>query len=269
MNAVSPIEPFDPSAPAMARFFRGFRAPFRAFRTLGERSDLWVWVVAPIAITTVMMGGATWGAITVAPRVTDALWPMDAQPLPMNQLLVRNALWAFLLVSTWVLSTVLAWFGGMILASPFYDRLSEQVERSHDATPARPSTTPAQIAGDIAIGVLHSFGNIALYGALFCPLACVQAVPFVGEVLGVIGGTILSSFLVAIEVLDFSLARRRYGWWQKLRWLWVHRMTFVGLGFASWLLLLVPLGGFVVTPVAVIAATELFVAMQRADALPA
>jgi uncharacterized protein involved in cysteine biosynthesis len=268
MNAVSPIEPFDANAKAAARFMRGFRAPFRAFRTLADQRELWTWVVVPILITTALMGGAMWTAVAVAPRVTDTLWPVGADPLPAAQLLVRNTLWAFLLVTTWVLSTVAAWFTGVILASPFYDRLSEQVERLHDATPARPTTSAAQIAGDIAVGVLHSFGNFALYMSLSCPLACVQGVPFVGEVLGVIGGTLLSSGLVAIEVLDFSLARRRYGWWQKLRWLWSHRATMLGLGFGSWILLLVPLGGFVITPVAVIAATELFIAMQRADALP-
>ncbi len=268
MNAVSPIEPFDANATPSARFMRGFRAPFGAFRTLGAHQALWPWVVVPILITTTLMGGATWAAITFAPRVTDTLWPLTEAKLPAAQLLVRNTLWAFLLVTSWVLSTVAAWFVGLILASPFYDRLSEQVERMHDATPARPVTSPAQIAGDIAVGVLHSFANFALYMALSCPLACVQGIPFLGEILGVIGGTLMSSWLVAIEVLDFSLARRRYGWWQKLRWLWAHRATMLGLGFGSWILLLVPLGGFVVTPVAVIAATELFIAMQRADALP-
>lgn len=268
MNAVSPIEPFDASATPSVRFMRGFRAPFRAIRTLRDQPDLWAWVAVPILLTAVLMGGATWAAFTIAPRVTNILWPVGSDGLTASHLLVRNTLWAFLLVATWAMMTIAAWFSGLILASPFYDRLSEGVERMHDATPARPTTSTAQIAGDIGLGVAHSLGNFALYMALGCPLACVQGVPFVGEVLGVIGGTLMSSWLVAIEVLDFSLARRRYGWWQKLRWLWAHRATMLGLGFGSWILLLIPLGGFVATPVAVIAATELFIAMQRADALP-
>lgn len=268
MNVVSPIDPFDASATPGARFMRGFRAPFGALRTLRDHSELWVWVGVPILLTAVMMGGATWTAFAVAPRVTDTLWPVGSERLTAGHLLARDTLWAFFLVATWVVMTVVAWFTGLILASPFYDRLSEGVERLHDATPARPTTSTAQIVGDIAVGIAHSLGNFALYMALGCPLACVQAIPFIGELLGVIGGTLMSSWLVAIEVLDFSLARRRYGWWQKLRWLWTHRATMLGLGFASWILLLIPLGGFIATPVAVIAATELFIAMQRADALP-
>lgn len=268
MTDVSPIEPYLSDGPWMPRFVRGFKGPFRGLRVLSVQSSLWPWVVVPILLTSLLMALALYTTLEVSPRLGQALWPMAQGGVSVGRRIAHQLFDTFLMVAMFGLTAVAAWFTGMILASPFYDRLSEAVERLHDAPPARTTTTWELIVGDVAVGMAHSFANFALYAALSCPLLLLPLIPFVGEVLSPLAGTLLSSWLVAIEVLDFSLARRRYGWWQKLRWLWAHRATMLGLGFGSWVLLLVPLGGFVAMPAAVIAATELFVAMQRADALP-
>ncbi len=153
-------------------------------------------------------------------------------------------------------------FVGTVLAAPFLDLLSERVETAlqdkiYNQPVGRPVGEPfriRQLAADILRSVGHAAKNLAILIAAF-PL---NFVPVVGQAswLGV------GWLLLAYDFTSFAMDRRRLSFREKWQRLLADLPSTLGFGAAVFLLLVVPLVGLVVLPVATVAGTMLFLDIE-------
>lgn len=249
---------------ALARFGRGFGFPFRAFRYLSHRRALWGWVAVPALINFAMFTGGVISSFVLAPRLLAVFWSR-----PEAGFLV--ALWV---VSAWVLRVAMASVVGMlvyllagVLAAPFNEVLSERVEQQELGDAAEPWGWKVFFR-DTLFSVLHSLGSLSLFIGIMAPLWLVNLFPGVGTVIFTIASWTVTSFFLAREMLDGVTSRRRLSFVSKFRLVGQHKALMGGFGFASNLLLWVPLLNFVCLPVGVVGATLLYCELERAGLAP-
>lgn len=249
-----------PSPATLAhRFTHGLRLPLIAGRRLLTTPRWWPYVIAPAALTLLLLAGALWLTLRYATPLTLALF---AEPTGTGALATLLAiLWtvAHVLLHLLLFLTlaIVSWFLSGVLASPLHDQLSWVVER--DALGACPDDAGGlrEAAGDVALGVAHSAMGLALYVAVWIPLALLHGIPVVGQLLYVLAATTLSALFLAREVLDYSLSRQRLGFARKLARIVTHLPECLGLGLALLALLAIPALNLLSMPIGVIAGTLL------------
>jgi CysZ protein len=231
---------------------------------------LWPWAVLPAVFTGTLLVAAvtlSWGPI--AGFVERALPgnPFAGTGLADHLDTLRTA-------AAWVVRGALtglvvvgATIVGSMAASPFHDRLSAGVEAvvlGEDHTPFDLRRT----LGDVSVGLGHSVLAIGLSTALSCGTVVLGLVPIVGVVLQLGAGLAISGMLSANEALDFTWARRRLTFAEKLRVLWDERAVTGGFGAALLALVSIPLLNVVTLPVGVAAATLLALELEAAGLTP-
>lgn len=250
----------------LTRFSLGFTAPIRGLRLLSRRPDLWPYVLLPVVITLLAIAGAAWGVwawsatllgwVVPWPTGGGGLWLVWMRGLwRLLAILFAVGLFAVLFVSAQLLGTV--------LSGPFHDRLSANIEDELGSAPADQATDWGTVVGDIAIGIAHSVLAFVLYAMVMTALFVINIVPVLGELLYVILGTLGTSLLLARELFDYPLSRRRMGFVDKLRFVAERRWLALGIGLATTLMLAVPLLNLLMMSVAVAGATILYAEEQE------
>ena len=180
--------------------------------------------------------------------------------------LARALLWIVLLMLVLAVSFVVVYVLGNVLAAPFNDLLSEQVERRRLGGAEQPFSL-RRLLEDIGFTIREELRRLGFFLAASCLLLLLHLIPLVGSAAqGLLGGWLTLLFF-ALEYLDLPLARRRVGFRKRWMLVWQHRMLCTGFGCATAVLLYIPLLNFLCIPIAVIGGTLMYADLLEAGAL--
>lgn len=248
------------------RFALGARYPFRGAHLLASTPALWRWVLAPALITTLTLTGALWAVIRYTPAFLAWIWPV-----PPGAGAIQLALWwviAVLLIgSLATLSAVGAWFASGLVAVPFLDQLSQRVESMQIGTREEP-TSWSELAGDLALSLLHTVLGLLLWLVVMAALLVVGLIPAVGPPLHGALSLSASALFACREMMDGPMSRRRMGFVHKLRVIGANLPQALGFGAIVAVVLWIPLMNFLLLPVAVTGGTLMFVDLERHGCVP-
>jgi CysZ protein len=141
-----------------------------------------------------------------------------------------------------------------IVGQPFYERISDRIERQLGEPPAG---TDAPWWRSFPRASLESALLLALTLACTAPLFVLGLVPVLGQTAVPVVQALVAGFFLAVELLAIPLERRGLHLAGRLRFVWRHRAQTLGFGVAAFLLFLVPLMNVLAMPGAVVGATLL------------
>lgn len=167
--------------------------------------------------------------------------------------IVHFLLFVILAAATVVISLLLF----MLMAAPFNDIMSEQVEGILGTWEPRPFSV-GFLLRDLGHTILLELARLGIKAAWLLPLLVLSyVIPVVGQIFYIVfGGYLLAKFL-GMDYVDWTLARRGYTWRERFRFAKQNRMALVGFGTAMILILFIPLGFVAVWPGAVAGGTIL------------
>lgn len=217
------------------------------------------YVVVPILVNVVVAAVLYGTLLSVGLRLVDRVVGEVTGPLAglaalLQVLVVILALLAvgFLLVRF-----------GVVLGSPWYGRLSEEVEalRRGAERPARPFSLSG--AGrDLARAVGYEARKLALVATLGLLLLAANLVPVLGQVAGTAGGALLAAVVACLDFFDGPLERSRLSFRGKLTAVRRTAPASLGFGLASAGLLAIPFVNLLCLPLCVAAGT-IFIVDRR------
>jgi len=155
--------------------------------------------------------------------------------------IVAVALFAFVLVAR-------------IIASPFLAQLSQDTERQVRGQVNEESFDVRTFVGDFGRAIGHSVVLLCLLGVTF-PLSFI---PVIGPIVWISSGW----GLLAYDFASFTLDRRHWSLKEKYRILRSAWPRVLGFGAATFVLMAVPLGGFIALPAATVAGTLLVLELE-------
>lgn len=140
----------------------------------------------------------------------------------------------------------------LLVGQPFYESLSEQVDRTEGGEVPESGLTLAQELWISARDSLRILGRVLLFGILLFALGFV---PVIGQTVVPVLGFCVSGFFLAQELTSVALMRRRVQLTEQLALLRGRRMLALGFGVPLVLSFLVPLVAVFLMPGAVAGAT--------------
>lgn len=246
----------------MQRFLEGAAAPFHALGYLQKNPRLWQYVVIPIVVnlvvaTVVYLGlfGAGWVGID---RMV-----ADTRLGGVIEVLLRVVLGLLLLFAA---GFCVVRFG-VVLGSPWYGTLSEQIEQGvmGAAPPAQPLTA-AGIARDIWRALGFELKKLGLSLAVGLVLLLLNLIPVAGQAINLVGAVLLGAFITCLDFFDGPLERRRLRFRTKMGVIRQHMPASLGFGLVGFGLVAIPFVNLLLIPLCVAAGT-LFLCEQRGPEL--
>ncbi|MBE9180290.1 EI24 domain-containing protein [Oculatella sp. LEGE 06141] len=153
---------------------------------------------------------------------------------------------------------------GVLLGSPWYGKLSEEIEKTRTGQVA---LIEVGLAQDVGRAVLYELKKLAVGLGCGMPLLLLGFFPGVGTLTASIGGILLAATLVCLDFLDSPLERRRLRFRQKLGVLWRSLPASASFGLVCFGLVSIPLINLLAIPLCVTAGT-LFVCDRVLPELP-
>lgn len=230
---------------------RGLGDVGRGFRFLNAHPRLWGWVMAPAAVTLVVLGALIYLVLRLADslvgRVTS--WLPDAIA-GVGGWVVWLVVIAALLFGAFVVFVSVAG----IVAGPFNEMLSEAVEEQVTGRKG-PAFSFGTFATSLARGIGHGLKRVivALLGALL--LFALGFVPVIGTIAAMILGGYFTSRGAAYDCYDAILSRREMAYDAKIAYLAARRGRTLGLGAAVAGMLFVPVLNLLALGVGAVGAT--------------
>lgn len=247
----------------LVRWARGFTYPVRGLKFLLAHPHLWPWVAMPILINLTLVTAAALTTSTSIPLVLNLLWSPNggwAEVIWWTLSLVTAAM-------LFLVALVILYFVSGIIAIPFNDRLSQEVENEllgerHE------DVTWRLFLGDLRMSIRHSLVGLAMWMLVMAALFLLELFPIVGSVLHLVLGLIASGFFLSREMMDGVMSRRRLSFRHKLRIIRSDVALMEGLGMGTAMLLWVPLLNCISLPVSVIGGTLMFCRLEQEGLLP-
>jgi CysZ protein len=238
----------------------GAVAPFRGLWYIATHPrPLLPWLVLPVLVNIAAVIGAFIAAFVGTPWLIDTLlWSQPHHPFWVFVWTVLTYSMAALL---FIVAVLLIYLLASAIGSPFYDRLSAEVERIELGDVPGGHRWFAQGVWSIA----HSLIGLFLWVVLVVLASILNLIPGIGTVLEFIVTLAGTAFLVAREMLDGPLTRRRFSFAAKIGFVARHIAATGPFGLVSATLLWVPLLNFVVLPAAVVGGTLLYLDLTRDD----
>lgn len=153
----------------------------------------------------------------------------------------------------------------LLVGQPFYESLSEQVDRTEGGEVPESGLTLREELWISARDSLRILGRVLLYGILLFALGFV---PVIGQTVVPVLGFCVSGFFLAQELTSVALMRRRVQLTEQLALLRGRRMLALGFGVPLVLAFLVPLAAVFLMPGAVAGATLMARDLMGEDAEP-
>lgn len=249
------------------RFLTGMRYLSRGARFVycEHRGLVRFWIV-PVVLTLAAVFGAFYCALTYGSQLALEWWAApQAEGIGGTLLFLVHSLYR------WLLILGLAAFGvvisvalSTIIASPFNDALSREVERLVSGDAAPPGAAAVPLLRDLARAVWLEVAKLLVYGATMAPLLLVGIwVPAVGSVVTSPAALLLSMSFLAIDYVDWPAARRNWPVRRRLSLLRRDTAQMLGFGLGVWVAMLVPLLNLMFMPAAVAGGTLMFLAMTK------
>jgi CysZ protein len=220
----------------MSELTRGLNDLGKGFRFLNAHPGLWRWVLAPAAVTLVILAGAIVAVVRLArPLVEGATsW------LPDAVLGVASWVMWILVVTGLSLGAMLVFVAVVgIVAGPFCELLSEAIEARVTGRPGAPFSPAAFLRG-AAGGLVHGLRRLGVSLVSLVLLVVLGLVPVVGTIAAILLGGWLAARATAYDCYDAVLWRRELPYAGKLAYLARHRSRTLGLGAGVAGLLLIP-----------------------------
>lgn len=142
----------------------------------------------------------------------------------------------------------------LAVGDPFYERISELVERRYGGVP---DAVEVGFWRSLRRSVADSIRLITLSILVGIPLFLLGLVPVVGQVVSPVLGALVGGWMLAVELTGAPFQRRGQRLRDRRRVLRAHRPFALGFGVAVFLCFLIPLGAILLMPAAIAGATLL------------
>lgn len=231
-------------------FLHGASYPFRAATLLTTTPRLWPYIIMPVVVNAVVAVLLYVGLLIPGWNSIDGL--MAALP---TWLAVLEVVFRVILVVGLVIVTALLLVQfGVILGSPWYGQLSEQLEILRLGNV--PPSSGGNFFSDIWRSILFELKKLTLTLGVGCGLAVMGlALPGIGALIASIGGISLSVAMLCLDFFDPPLERRRFGFRAKLAMVFRYFPGSAGFGLLCLALVSVPLLNLITIPICVTAGT--------------
>ncbi len=256
-----------PAPKASVGALRGARFPCWGLRFVyvehRELARYWIW---PILITCACAGVAIYLVVTRHEALLARFW---AEPdaggalgfLAGAAYAVVDFLFALLLAGVGLVASVLA---GNLLAAPFNDALSEEVERLLTGRPGPPFSLRRLVADVLRTLRLEAL-KLTVYAAVMLPLFVASfLVPGAGQVAYTGFGFVFTALYFAIDYVDWPASREGRGVRERLGLVRRNKAAMLGFGAGVWAFLWVPVLNLFFMPAAVAGGTRLYLELTRA-----
>lgn len=252
-------------------FWRGIGYPFAGMRFVYVRHPdlVRIWIF-PIAITFLAIGFATWGSWTYSDEIVEWMWSSPEGDGFFAGMLrtLRGALAFLIFAVVWATSLFTVVALSNVIAAPFNDALSEEVERIVTGEKGPPFSIRALLR-DLFRTVRIELSKLAIFLGVMAPLLCCSfVIPGVGQILYSAVGFVFTATYLAVDYIDWPACRRNKS--TSYRWAVVrsHFGPCFGFGSGVFFLLFIPILNLVFMPAAVAGGTLLFLDLERAHPKP-
>lgn len=220
----------------MSELARGVRDISRGFGFLNRHPKLWGWVIAPAAVTLVILVGVIASIVTVADALVRAVtsW-LPAAVADAGAWLVWSVVFVALVIGGLLVFVSIAG----IVAGPFNELLSEAVEERLTGKRSPPFSLLAFVRG-IVRGAWHSVRRLVVTLLAVVLLFVLGFVPVIGTIVALLLGGYFAARGAAYDCYDAVLSRRELPYREKLEYLKLRRGRSLGLGAGVAGMLLVP-----------------------------
>jgi len=234
--------------------FRGATYPFRAIGYLSRNPRLWGYVAVPILVNLVVAALLYVGLVVGGFAAIDQ-FVADTSLGNALEWLLRVVLIVGLLLLTGFL---LVRFG-VVLGSPWYGKLSEQieVEQLGSAPPAHP-LSPLGIARDLWRALMFELKKLLLFLLLGGLLLLANFIPVAGQIIGLVGWVLLGTWIACLDFFDGPQERRGLSFRSKLANVRRALPGSLGFGLVAFGLVSIPLVNLISIPICVAAGTLFF-----------
>ena len=258
---------------APIRLLAGFTYPFRAFTLIWQTPKLWSYVLVPVGLNFIIGIGLYLSLLFPSLAGIDVL--VADLSVRFNAIIATFPAWlSFLGVLTvafgWLLrvllvSGLLLIIGfllvqfGVILGSPWYGKLSEQLELLRNGQlPAEEPMNLRNSFRDIQRAIAFELRKLQILLSIGIPLLLLNFIPGVGSILSSLGGVALGATIVCLDFLDAPLERRRRPFQEKLEIIWASLPASASFGVVCLGLVSIPLLNLLAIPPCVTAGTLFF-----------
>ncbi len=253
-------------------FFAGAFYPLRAIAIIAQNSKLWGYIVFPILLNLMVGGGLYIGLLRPGlARIQAVADAWDAQitagianlPQWLGWLAATGdflgvLLQAVLVVGLLIVTGLLLVQFGAILGSPWYGKLSEELEKLKTGKVPTYEEGLGGIFKDIWRAIAFEVKKIILALGLGIFLVLANGIPGLGTLLASIGGVAIAALIVCLDFLDAPLERRRLRFRDKLK-IALGGLPATGtFSVVSLFLVSIPFVNLLAVPICVTAGTLLF-----------
>ncbi len=241
------------------RLFRGFVYPFSTIGYMLRRPVLWGYAVLPVIITAsilvlVLAALFAWGG-----HLTEWVW---SRPEQWYWQLLWYPFHVLLLALLFAIGAVTL---PSLVSSPFNKVLSRRTERIE--TGREPIRDLRSLVSGLPSTLLEELKKVFFLLAVHASLLVLVLIPVVGQVLYPLLAWLWTVLWLTGQNLDFSLSRHQHAFMDTPRTIRRNLAVCVGFGLAVFVALFIPFFNFLFVPVAVVAATRLFLDLKKSDGI--
>jgi len=252
-------------------FLAGFRYPFRGARFVYlQHPGLVRYWIFPILITLGLLAVVFYQLGQHHAGWAEAIWasPTDGGFWGGVKRVAHTVFdWVFTFLLGAAALLVVAALAS-IIAAPFNDLLSEEVERRVTGAEGPPFTLGALLRDTIRT-VRVEVTKLILYAFVMLPLFVFQfLIPVVGALAYAVFGFVFTATYFAVDYVDWPATRRGYGVRRRAAIVRQRFLPMLGFGAGVYLFLLLPLVNLFFMPAAVAGGTLLFLDMEREGLIP-
>lgn len=247
----------------------GATYPFRSLAVFRRTPRLWGYVAIPILVNFVVgvalyAGLLFFGLESVEGLIVNLSHWLDAliAKLPawlsfLEYLIIGVGFLLRLLLIVGLLLVIGFLFVqfGVLLGSPWYGKLSEQLE---ELRTGQLQVVEVGIVQDISRALLYELKKLVLAMGVGLPLLLLNLVPGIGTVVATVGGVTLAATIVCLDFLDAPMERRRLPFREKLGILFRSLPASASFSLVCLGLVSIPLLNLVTIPLCVASGTLFF-----------
>ncbi len=236
--------------------FSGASYPFRAFALFWRSPRLLKYIAMPIALNVALGVVFYWSLLRWLGQNLNEVVAYLPDWLSFLSVVIQVLLVLVLFVVT---GFIFLQFG-VLLGSPWYGRLSEELERRRLGMLHQPEVGNPLLASlvDLWRAIAYELKKLLLWAMVVMPLFVFHFIPGIGTAIATFGGLALASLMTCMDFLDPSLERRRLRFRRKLQVIVRHLPATATFGIVCLGLVSIPFFNLFAIPICVAAGTLLF-----------
>ena len=254
-----------PGKNPFSTFFFGFAAPFRALALMIRRPVLLRMSVKPLVLNLILFILAFLLGFHFVDDLAALFWERPESGFWLAFWWVFLALFA---VAFFVFVFVAMLLLAGVVAAPFIEALSREVERDWLGPLKNAPLTWRQFLPQLPSLVGMALSRLIKLVFLTLPLLLLGMVPLIGPILMIVGEFTITGIFLAFNFMAIPMERRDFKRKHKAKFLKAAFPAFLGLGIVLSLMMMVPLIGLLMIPVATLGGTLVFMAMEASDRVP-